>query len=441
MAAIERSLMLSAEALRKLQQEKFAAMIREVFPSNVFYTEKFRAAGLMSADEIAAPENFRKLPFTLKTEIAGDQECHPPYGTNLTYPVVRYNRLHQSSGTKGGRPLRWLDTKESWDWVLGLWKEIYAVVGIRDEDRFFFPFSFGPFLGFWAGFESASRRGNLTIAGGGMTTQARLKVLLDNGVTIICCTPTYALHMAESAREMGLDLLNSPVRMLIVAGEPGGNIPETKRRIEEAWGAKCIDHSGMTEIGSLGIECLENPGGLHLIETECIAEIIDPTTGNPVPRGQRGELVLTNLGRWGSPLIRYRTGDLVEADAEPCPCGRSLVRLKGGILGRADDMVLIRGNNVYPGAIEAILRRFPEVQEYRAEVSMSEGMAVLSLEIESDASLDSNGGGMVERIASAVKDALNFRPRVKIVGAGTLPRYEMKAARFVIHPSYRKEMP
>src|SRR5262249_44062081 len=167
----------------------------------------------------------------------------------------------------------------------------------------------------------------------------------------------------------------SPVRALIVAGEPGGNVPGTRARIEAAWGARVFDHSGMTEVGPLGIECPEAPGGLHLIESVCLPEVIDPTTGRPVPPGVPGELVLTTFDRPGRPLIRYRTGDLVCADARPCPCGRSWVRLDGGIRGRVDDMIVLRGNNLYPGALQAVLHCFPEVAEYRVEVDRSAPLA------------------------------------------------------------------
>src|SRR5439155_10198869 len=147
----------------------------------------------------------------------------------------------------------------------------------------------------------------LSLPGGGMSSAARLRFLLDHRATVILCTPSYALHLAEVARSEGIDLAGSPVRMLIVAGEPGGSIPATRERIEAAWGARLFDHYGLTEVGPIAVECLENPAGLHVMERDYIAEVIDPTTTDPVPPGTVGELVVTNLGRLGSPLIRYRT--------------------------------------------------------------------------------------------------------------------------------------
>lgn len=437
---------LSRESITEIQTEKLTRLVRECASSNPFYQAKFAEAGLdpeRIESQIGSPEALRRLPLTTKADLVEDQRLNPPYGTNLTYPIDRYVRLHQTSGTTG-EPLRWLDTADSWDWLMRCWQVIYDAAGVEASDRFFFPFSFGPFLGFWAGFEAAIRRGNLTLPGGAMATEARLRFMIANEATFVACTPTYALHMAEVAAEQGIDLAASAVRGIVVAGEPGGNIPETRARIETAWGARVFDHSGLTEVGALGFEAVEAPGGLHLIETECIAEIIDPKTAEPVARGERGELVLTNLGRLGSPLIRYRTGDLVQIDTEPSPSPWPFIRLQGGILGRVDSMVIIRGNNVYPSALEAVIRRFDEIGEYRAEVMTRSGLAMLTLTVEARGDLGSNrasskSGGredLARRVAESVRESLNFRPEVVIVDRGTLPRFELKASRFIVHPSY-----
>lgn len=424
------------EELRQIQLQKLAGMLEEVLPGNGFYRRRFEAAGV-EAHEIDSLEALRRLPLTTKAELSADQQAHPPFGTNLTYPIGQYIRMHQTSGTTG-RPMRWLDTAASWRWIQGLWAIIFDGAGIRREDRFFFPFSFGPFLGFWAAFDAAWQLGYLTLPGGAMNTSRRLEYLIENEATVVCCTPTYALHMAEVAAAEKIDLAGSAVRALIVAGEPGGSIPETRRRIENAWGARVFDHSGMTEIGPMTFECAENPGGLHVIESEFIAEVVDAQSGEALGPGERGELIVTTLGRWGSPLIRYRTGDFVCVDAEACPCGRSLMRLKGGILGRTDDLVFIRGNNLYPSALEAVMRGMRDVAEYRAEVENREGLAELRLKVE-----PRSGSGDVmllrSRVEDAVRDAFNFRPEVEVVEPGTLPRFELKASRFIIHQDERGE--
>lgn len=418
---------LGGEALQSLQLRKLRAMLAEILPANSFYQRKL---GGLKPGDIKSIEDLRRLPFTTKAEIVADQAENPLFGTNLTYPLHRYSRMHQSSGTTGGNVLRWLDTPESWDWILRCWGIIYRAVGIRPEDRLFFAFSFGPFLGFWAGFEGATRLGNLTVSGGGMTSAARLRAIVENQVTVVGCTPTYALRLAEIAVDERIDLAQSPVRAVIVAGEPGGNIPETKERIQKAWGARCFDHTGMTEIGSLGIECLEDPGNTHLIGSECVYEVIDPQTAALLPPGQPGELVLTNLGRLGSPLIRYRTGDLVRLADERCACGRGFARMLGGILGRTDDMLIIRGNNIYPSAIEGLIRRFPEIAEFRIEVTEVAQMPTLRLEIEPIPAAQADVA-LAAKIGKAFQDVFHFHAEVRSVPPDTLPRFEMKSRRVV----------
>ncbi|MFQ5495831.1 MAG: phenylacetate--CoA ligase family protein, partial [Phycisphaerae bacterium] len=373
-----------------------------------------------------------RLPFTTRAEIQQDQVDHPPYGTNLTYPLDRYNRLHQTSGSSSRVPLRWLDTPEAWDWWRRCWAILWRGAGLRAQDRIIVPFSFGPFVGWWGAYDSAVAMGNFTLPAGGMTTVARLYYLLDHKITFVCCTPTYALRMAEVSAEQGLDIKSSAVRGLIVAGEPGGNIPGTRSRIESVWGARVFDHGGLTEIGPWGFECVETPGGQHVIESEFIIEVIDPRTGDAVPEGRPGEMVLTNLGRPGSPLIRYRTGDQVVMIRRRCACGRWFAWLDGGILGRIDDMLVIRGNNVFPSAVEDIVRRFHEVAEFALRAD--HGATLARLEIDLEPLPGANVDGLAERVAGTIRDRLHFRPVVRLVEAGSLPRFEGKGRRFVRGP-------
>lgn len=418
---------LQRSELAQWQSEKLSELLRTVIPANPFWTQKFAAAGI-EASSIRTIEDLRKLPFTTKEELAEDQNANPPYGTNLTYSVDRYSRLHQTSGTSTGTPLRWLDTPASWEWMLDCWTTIYRLMGLHHEDRLCFPFSFGPFLGFWAGFEGASRQGNLCLAAGGMSSEARLKLILENQVTWLGCTPTYALRLAEVAAESETCLASSSVRAILVAGEPGGSIPSVRERITSAWGARVFDHWGMTELGPMAFECEDDPHVLTVNESACIAEIIDPETGDLSTTG-RGELVITNLGRTGSPAIRYRTGDLVQADFNPHPSGRTWIRLLGGILGRADDMLIIRGNNVFPSSIEAIVREFPAVVEFRVVVTRHREMPHIRLEIEPQEQADT--AKLIEDVTVTIKERLQFHAEVIAVAAGTLPRFEMKAKRVV----------
>jgi len=415
---------LDREGLDRIQREKFARIFEHAVRHSAFYRNKLNRCRFHPRTDSPSA-----LPLTTRAELENDIFEHPPYGSVLTDRIERYVRLHQTSGSHGS-PMRWLDTAENWDWWKKCWAILYVAGGVLPGDRLFFPFSFGPFIGFWGAFDSAVEFGNLCLAAGGMSTTARLRHLLQNEATVVCCTPTYALHMAEVAAGAGLDLRGSAVRLVIVAGEPGGNIPQVRARIESAWGARVLDHAGMTEVGPWGFECVEHVGGLHVMESEFIAEVINPDTGNDAGEGEPGELVLTNLGRWGSPVIRYRTGDRVALTHGRCACGRSFARIEGGILGRFDDMLLIRGNNVFPSAIENIVRGFDEVAEFRIVVDKRGALTELCVEIEPRSGQAAKT--LTERVKSEVRDRLNFRATVVLAQPGSLPRFEMKAKRLEI---------
>src|SRR5712691_10686268 len=352
--------------------------LSRILPHNRFYQEKL--FGSQETITIERLEDLSRLPFTTKQEFVADQEAHPLFGSNLTYPLSDYIRLHQTSGTTG-RPLKILDTQESWDWWADCWTSVYQAADVTRDDIVFLAFGFGPFIGFWSAYEGAKRLGALTVPGGGMDSLQRLRALQEIGATVLVCTPSYALHLAEVAQEHGMEMSDSSVRVTIHAGEPGTSIPATRERIQRAWGASAYDHAGMTEMGAYGFACSQQQG-LHVNEGEFIAEILDLHIGQPVQEGQVGELVLTNLGRWGSPALRYRTGDLVRHGGYSCACGRTFLLLPGGVLGRADDMLIVRGVNVYPSALADVLHRFPEVAEYRVIVTKEGTMDEIALQVE-----------------------------------------------------------
>jgi phenylacetate-CoA ligase len=416
---------LSREALGTLQLGKLQEMMTELWGKNRFYTEKWTRAGLQPGD-VRSLADLTHLPLTTKSELMADQAAHAPFGTNLTYLIDRYIRIHQTSGTTGV-PLKVLDTADSWNWWGKCWAHVLSGSGVTAGDRVFLAFAFGPFIGFWAAMEGARRIGAMMIPGGGRDSAQRLELMRDTGATVLCCTPTYALRLGEVARETGFDMNSIHLKSTVHAGEPGANIPATKQRIESVWSAKCYDHAGASEIGAHSFECEVQPGGTHIIESEFIAEVIDPTSGAAVAPGQRGELVITNLGRWGFPLIRYRTGDLVQVNLDPCTCGRSFLRFEGGILGRADDMVTVRGVNVFPAGVENIIRKFTEVDEFRITVSRVKHMDEMDVEVELCEGADDK---VVHAIAERLDTMLSFRPRVHHVSHNALPRFDMKAKRF-----------
>src|SRR5262244_4573099 len=289
----------SRAELRAWQDERLRSLLAEI-STNKFYQEKFGFAG-MKMSEARGAADLSALPFTTKSELAAEQLEHPPSGRLLTYPLSRYRYLHQTSGTTG-RPLRWLDTAEDWETFMRCWAEVYRGAGVTAEDLVFCAFSFGPYVSHWTGIDGARYVGALALSGGGMSSEQRLRAILDNRCTALVCTPTYALHLAEVASGLGLDLPTSDIRVTIHAGEPGASVPNVKRRIEEAWGARCFDHAGATEVGAWAFDCQAEDGAIHLNELEFIFEVIDPRTCGAFDEGARGEL--------SSP----------RSDAPECPC-------------------------------------------------------------------------------------------------------------------------
>jgi phenylacetate-CoA ligase len=394
---------------------KLNLLIDAILPANRFY-----AAKLGSPPRFDSLEHFTAtVPFTTKEELAADHERHPPYGTTHTYPAEQYHRFHQTSGTRG-KPLIWLDEPTGWSWILDNWEWVWRSAGVKPGDTAFFPFSFGPFLGFWAGFEAATRMGVRAVPGGGLSSEDRLRLLDRSQSTVLCCTPTYAIRLAETGEKIGLPVARLGITTIVVCGEPGGSIPAVRARIEAAWQARVYDHHGMTEIGPVSVSSQEDPDLLLLRHEAYFCEVIDPTTGQASPPGESGELVLTTLGRHGSPLIRYRTGDRVH----PVPHGNHFA-LRGGVLSRTDDMVVIRGINIHPSSIDAIVRTFPEITEYQVEIDQRSALSELRLTVEATAET-------AAALARELRSIFTLRIPVTATRPGTLPTFEVKAKRWNI---------
>ena len=416
---------LDREALTQIQLKKFQIMLGSVLESNPFYRRKLFEAGVKNPEDVGTFEALQQLPLTTKAELSADQAAHPPYGTNLTFPLEHYTRIHQTSGTTG-EPLRCLDTEESWNWWARCWATVYRAAGVTPLDRIFFAFSFGPFIGFWSGYEGARLIKALVVPGGGMSSYQRVKAILVNDITVLVCTPTYALHLADVAGQEGAKHRGFQCPLTIHAGEPGASIPATKKRIESLWGARCYDHAGATEVGAWGFEC-QHQSGVHLNEGEFICEVIDPSTGE---LAHEGELVITNLGRFGMPVIRYRTGDKVKLSDSVCECGRTYRLLDGGIIGRVDDALIIRGVNVFPSAIEGFVHQFPEICEFGVDVYRQGELDEIEIRVEVQ---DGDPGVVAEAIAKEIRNGLGMRVVVTPVPYGSLPRFELKARRVNDH--------
>jgi phenylacetate-CoA ligase len=404
------------EAIRERQLARLNDLLLRILPRNAYYA---RILGTRTLP--ISWEEFHTLPFTTKADLVADQEASPPLGAIATYAPEQYVTHHQTSGTTG-RPLTILDTEESWNWWGECWQYVYAAAGVTARDRICFGFSFGPFIGFWSAYAAARSLGAMTIPGGGLDSKARLQLLQNTQATVLLCTPTYALRLAEVARADGLSIRDSAIRVSIHAGEPGASIPSVRSRIEESWGAASFDHAGGTEVGAYGFSC-ELREGLHVNEAEFIAEVLDPATGRPCVQGESGELVITNLGRAGWPAIRYRTGDVVTVGGRTCRCGRTFLTLPGGIIGRTDDLIILRGVNVYPSALEAIVRTF-EIEEFRMVRSREGALDGLTVEVEA-------AGTVADALAETFHARLGVRIATRVVPPGSLPRWELKSRRLI----------
>lgn len=416
------------EIVEEAQLKRLKTLLEAVYKDNPFYKRKLREHGVVPED-LRSVRDIAKLPYLHKREIAEDQAEHPPFGSNLVGGLDQYVRYHQTTGTTG-RPVRWLDTKETWNWRGRCAAMSLKGSGVTSKDIIFFPFAFGPHVAYWGVWEGAYQIGALAIAGGGWDTLQRLKAIFENTVTVIACTPTYALRMAEVAKENGIDLRKSSVRITFHGGEPGALIPSVRNRIMESWGAKPFDYPGLTEVGAYGIHCVAQDGAIHVNEAEFIFELIDPRTGDLIEGEGMGEMVLTNLGRTSSPSIRFRTGDLVRVKNEKCPCGRTFRLLDGGIIGRVDGMITIRGINIYPSQVQAIVEKYLVVgEEYQIVAYTEKGLAELKVMCEFLG--ERQGDEVPNRIRKDLRDGLEIRVGVEAVPRGTIERSDYKSKRFV----------
>jgi len=358
---------LEREALARHQLALLREQLAHVAERSPLYRRKLAAAGI-GPEQVRSMEDLRRIPFTTKEELRASQEAHPPWGDFGCIGPEQAVRVFQTSGTTG-RPVRiMLDGHDWFEVFYEQFSYFRCAFGLTARDVLFVPFNYGLYIAWW-GFQAAMERsGLMIIPGGGQSSRDRLRAMLDWGATAICGTPSYLLYLAETARRSGIDLPGSPIRKVIAAGEPGAAVLATKKTIESQWGAELFDDIGSTEISNFGYECLAHQG-THVNEAMFIAEVLHPETLEPVADGEIGELVLTNLCCRSMPLIRYRMMDLVRFDRGRCACGRTSLRLDGGILGRADDMFHFAGVNIFPSQIQNLLHQIDELsQEYQLVV-------------------------------------------------------------------------
>ena len=404
--------------ISKAQIEQVNKQIGALVKAGSFYGKKLAEAGF---DSIETPEDFEKLPFSEKADL---REAYP-LGL-MTAPEEQVVRIHSSSGTTGLPVIIPYTAKDVDDWGI-MFKRCYEMAGITNRDRI----QITPGYGLWTagiGFQyGAEKLGAMVIPMGPGNTEKQLQMMMDMGSTVLCSTSSYALLLAEEIEKRGIkDKIK--LKKGVIGSERWGE--KMRKRIAESLGIELYDIYGLTEIygPGIGINC-QYETGMHYWDDYLYIEIIDPVTGKPVPDGEMGEVVITTLVKEGAPLIRYRTHDLSRIIPGECPCGSKYPRLDT-IMGRSDDMMKIKGVNVFPSQIEEILAGFPEVSsEYQIRISHLDGKDTMRLYVETNGSV--NFLELADRIAATVKGKIGFTPLVKVVEIGLLPRSEKKTKRVI----------
>jgi phenylacetate-CoA ligase len=425
----------SRDELEALQLIKLRRLCEWAAARSPWYRDSFRRAGF-EPEQLKTLADLRRVPLLTREDLMASQAEQPPFGRLPVAGPEAAIRYHTTSGTTGREPLRALDSAKDWTWQAEMWCYGLWGFGVRPADIGYVAFGYGSFIGFWGLHYGLEKLGALNIPGGAQTTENRVKQIVGFGSTVVASTPTYALRLAQEAERLGIDLPASQVERLILSGEPAGSIPQTKALIERLWGAKAGDTAGMTEIGTIMVfECSRQPGGTHIIEDHFVEEVVDPASGEPVGYGEQGERVVTSFGRGIMPLLRYRSADLVsKLPASTCTCGRTFDLYEGGILGRVDDMKLVRGTNVYPRAVEGVVREFAAIEEFQLVLTRDEHLLdriTLRAELPPGASDDSwreIREGLAKALAE-VHEGLRFE--VERADPGALPRFELKARRTV----------
>ena len=418
----------SRATLRRMQEPRLAAQVEHAWRNSPFYRRKLDAAGV-KPDSVRSLDDLARLPFTTKDELKQSQAEHPLWGDFLAVPFDDVLRVHMTSATTG-RPLAFLDTRDDWYGFYHSYARSLHAFGVRKSDMVMAAFSYGPWIGYWSGFYAAQDLGCLMFPVGGFSTEQRLDALLTYPITVLGCTPSYALFLAETAAKKGIDLAKqTELRITWHTGEPGASIPATKAKIEAAFGAKAFDLPGLTEIAAWGFECPEGGGITHIHEDYVYPEILDEQE-RPVAPGETGELVFTSLYRKAMPLVRYRTRDVVRLADRPCPCGRTLMALDGGVLARLDDMKKVRGIIVYPRRIEELVRPHAGVDEFQIVFRRVEGLDDILIRIDPSPSLGTpERAGLTTALEGALRTGLGIRVTVEMVEPGALPRWDHKARR------------
>ena len=423
---------LPREKLQQFQLEKFKKILKWAYQNSPFYRSLYKKAGLEPGD-VKTLDDIRKVPKTEKSMLREAQGKEPyPYGSILSVPIEQVTEYRQTSGTTG-QPVYHPETWQDWDWSAESWAYALYAQGYRNYDRVFLPFGYSINIAFWAGHYAAEKIGCEVVPGGVLDTEARILKMKELKATAFMATPTYILGMADTARRLGIDPARDLyIKKITAAGEPGACIPATKKRMEEMWGAKVYDQVGATEIGHWGFEC-QAQSGLHVLEAFHLTEIEDIETGAAITGpGQRGSMVITTFDRFAHPCIRFDSKDVIEwSPIERCECGRTFRLLKGGVVGRADDITKVKGVLLAPTAIEEVVRSIPGLgDEYEVTVTKKGDIDDITLKVEIAPNSKRNIEAVEQDLVQQLRLKTGLRYNLEFHDPGTLPRYAAKAKRF-----------
>ena len=423
------------QRIRKIILPKLQALLKYAYDKSPFYQKKWGQAGIRPQD-ICSLEDFAQIPFVTKDEIRQDQAEHPPFGSNLCIPKNELARIHGTSGTTG-KPTAFGVGKGDMARIADAHARIMWSFGVRQDDVVFIASFFSLYWGSWGALLGAERLGATAFPfGAGVPGQSdrALEWIKEVQPTVFYGTPSYSLYLAEKAKARGLDPRNDfNFRVLFFSGEPGAGVPSTKKRIEETYGGICIDSGSTAEMTPWMTNCeCEHRQGMHVWQDLVYSELVDAESHRRAPYGHEGVTVYTHLERTSQPMIRFWAGDTSMWVDEPCPCGRTYPRLPRGVYGRADDMFVVRGENVYPSAIEDIIRDIDGFcDEYRIVITREKTMDELIVQTECLPGVD-------ECVIPDLKDELEkrlkaagLRTNVVLVEPGSLERTEFKARRVI----------
>ena len=394
-------------------------ILKIVLKSNKFYQEKYKKVGVTSAEQVKTWADFYSLPLISRQELEKNQRRHPPFGTNLTRPLSEYIYSISTSGTTTGEPFRQPFTPKDLERYVGKLAYTWKLLGVTEKDVFcalsdspvFYPLEFA----------SLKRIGARTVFPNRLGLPGLLNTFKPMGVTVVHAFPTILFQLIELAQEHKVSMKDSGVRLIIASGEPGGSNPEIKSFFEQTFGAKVVDVIGLTEAGTVAIEC-PSTDHYHILDDYLIPEVVDVKTGK---QAMKGELVLTCLFKQDFPLIRYRTTDMVELRPSPCSCGHKSPYLKSGVLGRIGQINL-RGFKLYPEEIERTIRKYSKVVEYRIVCSKKNGVDTIDIFVELPLEVTYDYVSLIKR---SLESTLGFTPRVFPLFPKTLERFGFKKPR------------